>query len=93
MRDHCDVYWTILNILVPVGTPTGDNFSLKRKNRLLGVLDWNFSLRVISGYFEIFRLIRLNLNLNLVRSQARARTQELLGHPDAYRILFSSDRS
>ena len=73
-----EILWIWLLTSIYLGTPKGHNFSLKRKNKLLGsfrVSDWNFGLRVISGYFLIFRLICLNLNLILERNQAQTREE------------------
>ena len=58
-----------------LGTPKGHNFSLKRKNRLLGsqaeILVWGWFQAIFwySGWFC------LNLNLNLERNKAESRKE------------------
>ena len=58
-----------------LGTPKGHNFSLKRKNRLLGsqaeILAWGWFQAIFwySGWFC------LNLNLNLERNKAESRKE------------------
>ena len=62
-------------IYIYLGTPKGQNFSLKRKNRLLGsqaeisVWGWFQAIFWYSGWFC------LNLNLNLERNKAQSRKE------------------
>ena len=60
------IYTYYIYILIYLGTPTGHNFSLKRKNRLLRSAE--ISVRL--GDFNLFSQFQADLlhNMNLVRS-------------------------
>ena len=80
-------------MFVYLGTPKGHNFSLKRKHIFLGS-QTEFRSEGAPMLFSDFQadLFESQPEFGKKSGSNQERTQELLGHSDAYRIMFSSNR-